>query len=76
MKNCTDCKHAEWKRNAAGNLHPSGDGKCALQYKVPPLPACMYWLTQPVPYARTINRKAALDEHCVYYTNKRYALAA
>jgi hypothetical protein len=26
MKNCTGCKHAEWKRNAAGNLHPSGVG--------------------------------------------------
>lgn len=25
---CTDCRFAEWKRTAAGRLHPSGSGKC------------------------------------------------
>lgn len=34
MKNCTDCKHAEWKRTASGKLHPSGAGfgaMCAIR---------------------------------------------
>lgn len=25
---CLGCKFAEWKRTAAGRLHPSKDGKC------------------------------------------------
>lgn len=68
MKNCTDCKHADWKRNAAGNLHPSGDGMCRYEYKIPSLPACMYWITKPSPSGGFINRRKELTEHCVYFT--------
>jgi hypothetical protein len=72
VKNCTDCKHADWKRNAAGNLHPSGDGMCRYEYKVTPLPACMYWVgyssSPPNPSGGAINRRHELSEHCVYFT--------
>ena len=33
MKNCTDCKYADWQRTAAGKLHPSGDGECTYEAK-------------------------------------------
>lgn len=26
MKNCINCKYAEWSRTESGRLHPSGDG--------------------------------------------------
>jgi len=71
MKNCTDCKHADWKKTAAGKLHPSGDGKCkmAFVYTLPPLPASMYWHTtnEPKPCGGFINRRSDLKDHCTYY---------
>lgn len=72
MKNCKDCKHAEWRRNAAGNLHPSGNGMCRYPYKVPALPACMYWMSRndPKPFGGPINRHAELGDHCVYFARK------
>ena len=70
MKNCTDCKHAEWKRREGGNLHPSGDGRCKSPWKMPPLPASMYWLggSEPHPLGGHINRRKDLNDHCPYYT--------
>lgn len=35
MKNCTHCKHAVWQKTAAGRLHPSGDGECGYEVKLP-----------------------------------------
>jgi hypothetical protein len=75
MKNCTDCKHAEWKRTAAGSLHPSGDGECKYPYKLPPLPASMHWMgwakaTGPTPVGGFINRREELRDHCTYYARK------
>ena len=69
MKNCLHCKYANWKRNAAGNLHPSGDGACDFPYKVPPLPASMYWIgfTNLSPSGGYINRKKELKQDCIYY---------
>ena len=69
MKDCTHCKHAEWKRRDGGNLHPSGDGRCKYPYKVPPVPACMYWPAgaPPLPTAFPINRRKELPNHCTYY---------
>ena len=69
MKNCTHCVHAKWDRTAAGKLHPSGDGRCQKEYKVPPLPASMYWTwtSIPTPSGGQINRKRDLGDHCVYY---------
>lgn len=73
MRNCTHCKHANWKRNAAGNLHQSGDGRCTFEYKAPPLPACMYWLSSPIPMGGSINRREELPDHCVYWARTEAA---
>jgi hypothetical protein len=72
MKNCTDCKHAEWHRTAAGKLHPSGDGKCTYPFRLPPLPACMCWTwgSAPTPIGGSINRREELRDHCTYYARK------
>ena len=60
MKNCTDCKHAEWKRREGGNLHPSGDGKCKYPWEAP--------FSFKKPYDGAINRRRALLGHCPHYT--------
>ena len=67
MKNCTECKHAKWQRTAAGKQHPSGDGRCGYPYKIPPLPASMYWITVHTPCGGQINRREELKEHCPYF---------
>jgi len=70
MKKCTECKYATWKTTTVGKLHPSGDGKCAYPWKLPPLPASMYWVTPPVPNGRHINRREELKDHCTYWARK------
>jgi hypothetical protein len=69
MKNCTHCKYADWKRTAAGRLHPDGSGKCTFPWKMPPLPAAFYWLGagQATPYGGFIERKREHKEHCPHY---------
>jgi len=69
MKNCKGCKFAEWKKTDAGKLHPSGDGKCTYEYKLPPLPACKAWIHAIHPYNKHgwINRKTEFQDHCPYY---------
>ena len=70
MKNCTNCKLAEWEKTKTGRLHPSGDGRCTYEYKVRVLPASMYWSSRtiPRPSGGYINRHTELKEHCVYYS--------
>lgn len=70
MKNCTHCKHADWKRTEKGSLHQSGDGRCKFPWKLPQLPACMYWITTPSPMGGPINRRQMLKEHCPYFATK------
>ena len=68
MRTCDGCKYADWKRTDARRLHPSGDGKCTYEWKVPPLPQSMYWLSShPVPYGGQISRKRELPDHCAYF---------
>ena len=68
MKNCTGCKYAIWEKTKTGRLHPSGDGRCKYPYKLPKLPASMYWLyCLDRPEGGYINRRIDLKEHCVYY---------
>ena len=69
MKNCVGCKHAEWDRAKTGRLSPTGYGRCEYSYKIPKLPASMYWRyrIEPEPYGGLINRKEKFKEHCVYY---------
>jgi hypothetical protein len=65
MSNCTECKFAEWKRTAAGRLHPSGEGRCRWKYESKPIAAAYYWTTynqkHPTPYGGSIHRKAAKE---------------
>lgn len=39
---CLTCKYAEWKRTRAGDLHPSGDGRCVATFKID-LPRAFFW---------------------------------
>lgn len=70
MKNCLDCKFALWEHTTAGKLHPSGDGQCQYQWKMPPLPAAMYWISTPQPTGGAINRKRDHKDHCAYFTRE------
>lgn len=71
MKTCNGCKYAEWKLTGIGHLHPSGDGKCTYEWKLPPLPQSMSWTgflgTSPKPYGGQISRKRDLPDHCAYF---------
>jgi hypothetical protein len=69
MKNCTHCKYAEWKRTATGKLHPSGEGTCRYEVKMPRLPASKYWYgyTAPQPFGGYINRRVPLDKDCACF---------
>lgn len=67
MKNCKDCKHAIWKRTAAGQLHPSGAGQCKYPWKMPELPVAFYWITRPGPSGGFIERQRDHAEHCAYW---------
>lgn len=72
MKNCTDCKHAEWARTKSGRLHPSGEGVCTYKWSAPELPAAMYWSGDkaPIPFGGVISRKKELKKHCVYWVRE------
>ena len=41
---CTDCKFADWKKTAAGRLHPSGDGRCKWELPTVRLPVSQYFI--------------------------------
>ena len=70
MKNCTHCVHAEWRRTAAGKLHPSGDGACKKKIAIPQLPQAFYWISAPTPKGGSINRRKTLSDHCAYWADK------
>jgi hypothetical protein len=73
MKSCLNCTHADWNKTKSGKLHPSGDGTCVYPWKLPPLPASMYWVTlaPPKPFGWEISRKKDLKEHCVYFEREK-----
>jgi hypothetical protein len=72
MKSCTNCKHATWQKTKTGRLHPSGDGVCDYPWKLPPLPASMYWIrfNDPTPSGGHINRRHEHKDHCVYFARE------
>lgn len=76
MKNCTHCKYAEWDLTAAGKLHPSGTGRCAVEIKIPPLPASMFWISAPYASYGHINRKKVFETDCTYFAQREKALDA
>lgn len=62
MSSCLDCKFADWKRTAAGKLHPSGDGRCKHVWTPPPVSAAHWFYdtksrTPPNPTWGHITRK-------------------
>lgn len=72
MKTCDKCVYAEWKRTAAGRMHPDQSGKCRLEFKVPELPNSMYWLghrrgTSPSPCGGYIERNRTYEQPCPYW---------
>ena len=67
MKTCNGCKYAIWRATANGRLHPSGDGRCAYQYKIPPVPSSFYFISEPHPCGGHISRKRELKDHCAYW---------
>jgi hypothetical protein len=69
MKNCTKCIHAKWNKTDAGRLHPSGEGQCTKEVKIPALPAAMYWTSSPSVSYGFISRRKDLKDHCVYYSD-------
>lgn len=74
MKSCNGCHYAEWKRTGANRLHPSGDGRCVYQIKLPVAPAAFYWYGLggkcPMPSGGFISRKETFDEHCPCFKPK------
>ena len=72
MRHCLKCKYAKWDRTKTGRLHPSGEGICTYPYKIPQLPASMYWVSgePPIPCTAFIHRKKELDNHCPYWQEK------
>ncbi len=64
--NCEGCKFADWERTTTGRLHPSGDGQCRYNYKLPQLPGSMFWPhdREPEPLGGRINRREKLWHPC------------
>jgi hypothetical protein len=71
MKNCTDCVHADWKKTAAGKLHPSGDGECKKVVVLQKLPASFYYVNSPAISGGFINRRRTLKEDCIFFAYKK-----
>ena len=70
---CDDCKFAEWKRTAAGRLHPDGSGQCKRLEAHPldmRLPSAFHWGfasdTPPKPNGGYIERKHHHKKPCAF----------
>lgn len=62
---CLRCVYARWHKTNSGAHHPSGEGVCEYPYKIPELPASMYWVGgEPKPCGGHINRKEGLKSPC------------
>lgn len=57
MESCKNCKHAKWDRTEAGDLHPSGDGRCSWQMPVILVPKAFHPMDQIQPDGGHISRK-------------------
>lgn len=71
MKNCTNCTYADWKKTAAGKLHPSGDGRCTKVVNIPKLPAAFYFSNKLFICGGMINRRQELRDDCVYFADNK-----
>lgn len=68
MKTCIGCKYADWKRSKNGALHPSGEGQCTYEVKIPQLPNAKSWSSKPYVSYGFISRKNSFDTDCLCYT--------
>lgn len=68
MKSCLGCQYADWKRSKNGTLHPSGDGQCTYEVRIPQLPNAKYWSSKPLVSYGSISRKKEFIFDCPYYT--------
>ena len=67
---CKGCIYADWVRTKTGRLSPLGDGRCRYEYRLPALPASMYWpghRNDPTPSGGYIRRNEPLRRDCPYY---------
>ena len=67
---CMTCALADWKRTAAGRLHPDGSGKCLWRMPTITLPKSRYYLgfrenAIPQPHGGGIERND--DRSCLTY---------
>lgn len=71
MKSCKHCKWANWKKTAAGKLHPSGAGQCEFVIRIPVLPKAFRWgftTDKPNISGGFIDRHREWPEHCQTYS--------
>jgi hypothetical protein len=68
MNPCLTCRFADWKRTAAGRLHPDGTGRCTWRIPSLALPKAHYYVgggsekrTIPQPSGGWIERKDAAE---------------
>ena len=66
MTDCKLCKHAKWKKAASGSLHPSGDGQCMYEVKIPDIPASKWWSGHMIPSTTLgfISRRTPTKVEC------------
>lgn len=66
MTDCKLCKHAQWHKTSNGRLHPSGDGECTYEVKIPVIPAAKWWSchTKPSTTFGAISRRLPLKVVC------------
>lgn len=68
QRGCLTCRWAEWKRTAAGHLHPDGTGHCTYKVVMPILPNAFYYVGTgrniPAPTGGSIDRKHNPVESC------------
>ena len=41
LQNCKTCKHSRWSLTPTGRIVKDTAGKCALDVRMPPIPACL-----------------------------------
>ena len=72
MKTCDGCKYAGWKKTKAGRLHPSGDGYCMYEFKMPKLSNAKHYAYCLVSGGAINRRRAPYETHCPYYAEGEY----
>ena len=65
-ESCLTCNRAKWKTTKSGRKHPSGDGWCTFEYKVPIIPKAFYWFwgMGSKPDGGFINRQDLIHTDC------------